>query len=54
MTVNSLIGEINYNDVHLLTLEQLRSVEEAQAEYKRGECVSDEELKKEFEKWLKD
>ena len=41
-------------DVHQLTTEQLSAVEEAQAQYKKGEFITDEELQKELSKWLKD
>ena len=44
----------NYNEVHQLSQEEILMVKEAQAEYDRGESVSDEELQKEFDKWLKD
>jgi hypothetical protein len=44
----------NCNDVHQLSPEEINIVKEAQAEYKRGEIITDEELQKEFDKRLKD
>lgn len=44
----------NCNEIHQLTPEEISRVEEAQAQYKRGEFITNEELKKEFDKWLKD
>ncbi len=44
----------NAQEVYQLTPEQLSAVEEAQAQYKRGEFITDEELQKELSKWLKD
>lgn len=41
-------------DVHQLSSEERMMIEEARAEYKRGEIVSDEDLQKELDKWLKD
>ena len=44
----------NYGEVHQLSPEELSAVNEAEAEYERGEFVTDEELQKEIDKWLKD
>jgi hypothetical protein len=44
----------NYNQVHQLSPEETFIVKEAQAEYKRGESISDEDLQKEIDEWLKD
>ena len=44
----------NAQEVYQLTPEQLSAVEEAQAQYKRGEYITDEELQKELSRWLKD
>lgn len=39
---------------YVLNEEEQNAVNEARAEYARGEVISDEELQKELEKWLKD
>ena len=44
----------NYQEVHQLSPEELSAVNEAEAEYERGEFVTDEELQNEIDKWLKD
>ena len=44
----------NIQEIHQLTPEQQFAVEEAQAQYKKGEFITDEELQKELSKWLKD
>ena len=45
---------LDNQEVYQLSPEQLSAVEEAQAQYRRGEYITDEELQKEFSKWLKD
>jgi hypothetical protein len=39
---------------YVLNDEERNAIHEAQAEYSRGEVVSDEDLQKELDKWLKD
>ncbi|MBI3510206.1 MAG: hypothetical protein HY064_06050 [Bacteroidetes bacterium] len=43
----------NCNEVYQMSAEEINAVNEAQAEYEKGECISDEDFQKEFEKWLK-
>ncbi|CAN5909618.1 hypothetical protein BH11BAC7_BH11BAC7_05830 [soil metagenome] len=43
----------NYEKVHQLTAEELSAVNEGDAEYSRGEYVTDEELQIELDKLLK-
>jgi hypothetical protein len=42
------------NEVYQLSGEELAAINEAHDQYLRGETISDEELQKEFSKWLKD
>ena len=42
------------NEPYHLSAEELFAVHEAQAEYKRGNFITNEELQKELSKWLKD
>ena len=44
----------NAQEVYQFSPEQLSIVEEARAQYRRGEYITDEELQKELSKWLKD
>jgi hypothetical protein len=44
----------NAQEVHQLTPDEIHAVEEARAQYKKGEVLTNEEMMKEFEKWLKD
>lgn len=39
-------------EIYHLSDEQLKAVEEAQEQYRRGEYVTNEELEKEIEEWL--
>ena len=39
-------------EVYQLSAEEQQIVEEAQAEYKKGNAISDEDLQKELDKWL--
>jgi hypothetical protein len=44
----------NSQDIHQLTAGEINAVEEARAQYKKGEVLTNDEMMKEFEKWLKD
>lgn len=44
----------NYEEVHQLSAEELSAVNEAEAEYERGDYVTDEKLQIELDKRLKD
>lgn len=39
-------------EVYQLSQEETMAIQEARAEYKRGEFITNEELQKEFDKWL--
>lgn len=44
----------NAQETYVLSAEDINAVNEARAEYKTGNIVSDEELQKELDKWLND
>jgi hypothetical protein len=44
----------NSQDIRQLTAGEINAVEEARAQYKKGEVLTNDEMMKEFEKWLKD
>lgn len=43
---------LNEKEIYILSDEQLARVEEARAQYRRGECLSDEEVQKRVDKWF--
>lgn len=44
----------NAQETYILSPEDISAVNEARAEYKTGNIVTDEELQKELDKWLND
>jgi hypothetical protein len=50
--VSKLIGVSNEEEIYHLSDEQLKAVEEAQEQYRRGEFISGEEADKEIREWL--
>lgn len=45
---------LNHEDIYILSDEQLKRVEEARAEYLRGETISDEDDEKYFDEWFRE